>query len=393
MSMLHRRIVVSGMIASDPFQGGATWAVLQYLLGLRRLGHSVLFVEPIDEAKIVPDGAPLEGSVNYRYLVDALTSVGFDGGHALLMKGTTRTAGTDYAAVRAYCSTADLLLNVSGMLDDPALIEAIPTRAYLDLDPAFVQLWHAQGIDMRFDAHTHFVTVGLGIGKPECPIPTEGRDWIATLQPIVLDQWPLADEVRTDALTTIANWRGYGSVEHNGQTYGQKVHSLRELIDLPRLVDERFVLALAIHPAEVRDIAALNENGWELVDPAAVAGSAVSYRSFIQGSRAEFGVAKSGYVRSRSGWFSDRSICYLASGRPVVAHDTGFESHLPTGDGLFAFSSIDDVRNACGEIRSRYAHHRRAAREIAETHFASDRVLNRLLEALPASTRPDTFTG
>ena len=379
MSRSRLRIVVAGMIAADPFQGGATWAVLQYLLGLRSLGHDVLFVEPVDSAKLRPEGTSLDVSVNHRYLVEALSSAGFDGDHALVDAATGAVAGMTRERLLERCTSADLLLNVSGMLADPALIGSIPVRAYLDLDPAFVQLWHAQGIDMRFDSHTHFVTVGLGIGESGSVIPTDGRDWITTLQPVDLPSWPVADRLSIDALTTVANWRGYGSIEHEGRTYGQKVHAIRDLIEMPRRVGDRFVLALAIHPDETRDLEALALNGWELVDPAIVARTPATYREFIGGSLGEIGIAKTGYVLSRSGWFSDRSICYLASGRPVVAQETGFSRHLPTGDGLFAFETIDDVASAYAAIRSDYERHRRAARAIAEDLFDARLVLERLL--------------
>ena len=146
-------------------------------------------------------------------------------------------------------------------------------RAYLDLDPAFNQLWQVSGIDMRFGGHTHFVTVGQAIGSPDCPVPTCGLEWIPTVPPVVLDRWPRAEQISHDAFTTVGNWRAYGSIEHDGVTYGQKVHSLRELIALPTRTDARFLLALTIHPDEKRDLEALDENGWELVDAAAVAGT------------------------------------------------------------------------------------------------------------------------
>ena len=225
---------------------------------------------------------------------------------------------------------ADVLVNVSGMLTDEGLLQCIPVRVYLDLDPAFIQLWQeAQGIDMRFAGHTHFVTVGLALGTPDCVVPTCGLEWVTTTQPVVLEHWPVAGPITHDALTTVGNWRGYGSIEYEGVFYGQKVHSWRPLIHLPRLTPDRFSPALAIHPGETNDLAALHENGWCLLDPASVAATPDEYRDFIRGSKAEFGVAKSGYVASRCGWFSDRSACYLASGRPVIAQETGFRSSSP----------------------------------------------------------------
>src|SRR4051812_46463996 len=184
-------ILFSGMIAADPWQGGATWAVLQYLLGLRRLGHDVLFVEPIKPSSLRPAGASLDQSANAEYFRRVTREFILDGRAALLLEGTTECLGLPYSNVLEICRQADVLINVSGMLADPALLERVPVRAYLDLDPGFVQMWQAvQGIDMRFEGHTHFLTVGQSIGRPDCPVPTCGRTWIDTLPPVVLEQWP-----------------------------------------------------------------------------------------------------------------------------------------------------------------------------------------------------------
>jgi hypothetical protein len=365
-------IVVSGMVAGDPQQGGATWAVLQYVLGLRALGHDVALVEPVDELR--------PASVVYAH--EAMAAAGFDQ-WSLLEKSSHHTAGLDYSTLRKLARDADILLNVSGMLTDEALLEPIPARVYLDLDPAFVQLWHAvEGIDMGFDGHTHFVTVGSRIGTPGCTIPTCGRDWISTVPPVVLSEWPVADAIVHDAFTTVGNWRGYGSITHEGTLYGQRVHSLRPLLKLPTRTDEQLLLAVAIHPDESADLEALDANGWELIDPRVVAGTPDAYRSFIQGSKAELGIAKSGYVVSQSGWFSDRSACYLASGRPVVAQDTGFGDRLPTGEGLLTYRDEDGALTAIDAIADGYERHRTAARQLAEAHLDARLVLGRLLDRL-----------
>src|SRR5262249_49766156 len=155
----------------------------------------------------------------------------------------------------------------------------IPVRVYLDLDPAFNQLWHAaQGIDMRFAAHTHFVTIGQAIGLPGCVVPTCGLSWIPTPQPVVLPYWPVAGRIIHDGLTTVGNWRAYGSVEHDGVFYGQKAHALRPFIALPNRTRERFMLALAIHPDEKKDLAALAGNGWHLLDPVPLTHTPASYQ-------------------------------------------------------------------------------------------------------------------
>jgi hypothetical protein len=370
------------MIASDPCQGGATWAVLQYVLGLRELGHRVLLVEPVRAACLQPSGVRLEESVNARYFRSVVKDFGLDDDAALLCEASRSTVGLCYERLAEFASSADLLINISGMLTDERLCGPIPTRAYLDLDPAFVQCWHDQGTDMRFSGHTHFVTIGMGVGTQECPVPTCGLNWIKTLQPVVLSHWSVAGPVVREALTTIGNWRGYGSVEHQGVRYGQKAHSLRPLLELPRQTAEVFQLAMSIHPGESADLESLHRFGWQLVNPASVAATPQQYRTFIQGSKAEFGIAKSGYVRSRSGWFSDRSVCYLASGRPVIAQETGFSRILPTGDGLFAFTNAADVIAAIDSLNAEYEHHRRAARALAEDWFAAHRVLAGLLDRL-----------
>jgi len=210
-------------------------------------------------------------------------------------------------------------------------------------------------------------------------VPDCGIDWRKNGQPVVLEHWPVAGAIVHDALTTVGNWRGSGSFEYDGVFIGQKAHSLRQLITLPTRTNERFLLALGIHPEETRDLEALARNGWQLADPLEVAGTPAAYRSFIQGSKAEFGLVKQGYVAAPCGWFSDRSVCYLASGRPVVAQETGFSRWLPTGEGLFAFETEEDVLAAVEELNRDYPRHRRAARALAEAHFDSDKVLDRLL--------------
>jgi hypothetical protein len=369
-------ILVSGTLGGAAAQGGLTWVALHWLLGLRRLGYDAWLVEPVE-----PSGdAPLDRSTEAAYFERVVRAFGLEGRAALLRAGTRETVGVPYRELLEAARRAELVVNLSGILSDEVLLAPAPRRLYVDLDPAFTQLWAIQRIDMRLDGHTHFATVGLALGTPECPIPTLGRAWIPTLPPVVSHEWGPAGTPTIEAFTTIANWRGYGSIEHEGVFYGQKAHSLRPLIDLPARTAEGFVLALSIHPDEAGDLAALRSHGWRLVDPGRVAGGPGRYRDFVRGSKAEFGIAKSGYVAARSAWFSDRSACYLASGRPVVAQDTGFGRALPTGEGLFAFSTAEDVLAAIDAINADYPRHADAARAIAEAHLDSDRVLPALLD-------------
>lgn len=365
------RILVAGMVAGVPHHGGATWAVLQWVLGLRALGHDVVLVEEVDELR--------PGSVAYFRSVAARFDLG---GDAALVDADHQTEGMTHAQLRARAADADVVVNLAGTLRDPALLAPATTRVYVDLDPAFTQLWHAGGIDMGLDGHTHFVTVGLNVGTAACGLPTCGKTWVPTLPPVVLTHWDVAGDSACPAFTTVASWRGYGSVEQHGVRLGQKAHAWRELVELPRRSPAPLRPALAIHAGERDDVALLEAHGWRWLDPAAVAGDPDRYRDFVAGSLGELAIAKEGYVVSVSGWFSDRSACYLASGRPVVAQDTGWSDHLPHGDGLLAFATTDEAVAAMAAVVADPVRHRRTARAVAEEHLASDRVLTSVLEAV-----------
>jgi hypothetical protein len=369
------KILLSGMVAADPHQGGATWAVLQYVAGLTALGHEVLLVEPVARA----DDLAADGEVG-RYF----RGLPFlDGRAALLLRESERTLGLSFEEIAKFAAEADLLLNVSGMLDDERLLAPIPVRAFLDLDPGFNQVWHETGHDMNLDRHTHFVTVGQCVGSERSAVPDCGRRWLTSLPPVALEHWPAAPASAVGyGFTTVGHWRSYGSLEHAGIHYGQRAHSFRELIDLPRRTEARFQVALGIHPDESRDLRALAHGGWELLDPRRVAGTPAAYQQFIRGSLGELCVAKSGYVRSRSGWISDRSACYLASGRPVLAQDTGIGALFPDGRGLIAYGTEAEAAVAAEEVRDSWALHSAAARELAEERFDARKVLSSLLERL-----------
>ena len=386
MTPRRSTILVAGMIAADQHQGGAVWAVLQYVLGLRRLGHRVHLVEPIPAAKLQPAGTPLAESINARFFREVVVRFGLEDCATAFVTGTDEAIGVPLARVRETASAADALINISGMLREPSLAEPPRVRVYLDLDPAFNQLWHAQGVDVGFDGpHTHFVTVGLGVGRGDCAVPTRGRRWITTRQPIALEEWPAGASIDRDAFTTVGNWRGYGAITHDGRFYGQKAHSFRDIAGLPTRTRQRFELAMSIHPAETADLQRLAGNGWTLLDPQLVAGTPDAYRAFVQGSKAEIAIAKQGYAAARSGWFSDRSICYLASGRPVVAQETGFSDFLPAGDGLLSFTNEDEALAGVEQVAGDYDRHSRAARAIAEEWFDSNRVLPALLRRVEVS--------
>ncbi len=370
-------IVLASSIASVPDQGGWTWAVLQFLLGFKRLGHDVTYLEVIEPKLLEEHG---EFSPSAMYFRQVMADFDFRRSSAMLLKGRQEAVGVPYDQLIDRLRRTNVLINVSGILQDESLLLRCRKRVYLDLDPGFTQLWQAvQNIDMHFAGHTHHATIGMAIGQADCPVPTCGLNWIATPQPIVLEHWPIATEIEYDGLTTVANWRGYGSIDHDGVFYGQKAHSLRQIIDLPTKTSEKFILALAIHENETKDLALLRDNGWRLIDPNLVTSSPQRFQKFVQRSKGEIGIAKSGYVHANCGWVSDRSLCYLASGRPVVAMETGFSRFIPPGEGMFAFSNVDEAVAAIDAMNSDYPKHRKAARAIAEKNFDSDKVLSELL--------------
>jgi hypothetical protein len=366
-------VVVSAALAQRPGVGGHTWFALQYLLGFRALGWEVTLVDRLDP------GMPGDG---LAYLAEEMERFGLGGEWSVLLP-EGRSAGLPRAEVERRLASSDFLLNVMGYLEDEELLAQAPLRVFLDIDPGFGQMWSELGLADPFAGHDRFVSVGLEVGSAGCAVPDCGLEWIPTLPPVVLARWPAVSG--GDAFTSVATWRGpYGPVEYGGRTFGLRAHQFRRFISLPERVPAEFEPALAIDPGDAADVARLRSAGWTLLDPAAVAADPVSYRSFVQASGAEFTVAKAMYVDTHSGWFSDRSACYLASGKPVVAQETGFGRHLPTGEGLLAFSTLEEAVAAVEEVRGDRERNARAAREIAEEHFDAERVLGRLIEELGA---------
>ncbi len=329
-------------------------------------------------------GAPagFRSSFNLRYMAEVMERFGLADSWSLSYDGGRDTAGRPRREVVETARGAALLLNVMGYVDDEEVLAAAPLRAFLDIDPGFGQMWQELGLALPIEGHDRYVTVGTRIGEPGCTIPALGLDWVHTLPPVELSEWP-ALPGGGGRFTSVASWRGpFGPIEYGGRTYGLRVHELRRFAELPARAYAEFELALDIDDADAADRRLLEERGWKLADPRAAAGDPWRYRAYVQASSAELMIAKNLYVDTRSGWFSDRSACYLASGRPVLAQDTGFAGALPCGDGLIAFSTLEEAAAGCDEILSDYPRHSRAARELAEEHLAAGRVLPRLLGEL-----------
>jgi hypothetical protein len=382
---VRETIVVAGALAQKPEQAGHTWQFLQYLLGLRRLGWDVLFLDELEADMCVDDRrrpCPLEASVNLAYFRTVMTEFGLDESCALLHEGRSVFGVSRDVAVERTRRSA-LLLNVMGYLADEELLAAAPRRVFLDTDPGYGQMWRELGLADIFTGHDDHVTIAQNIGRPECGIPTAGLTWLTTPQPVYLDAWHPNGPPTSDTFTSVGAWRGpYAPIELDGVTYGLRVHEFRKFVELPLLTSRRFELAFDIDPAETQDLALLDGNGWKLVDPRRVANEPGTYRAYLRSSLAEFMVARGIYVQTRSGWFSERSICYLASGRPVLAQDTGLDGLYPLGEGLLTFRTVEEAAAGVEEIEADYPRHSRAARELAEAYFGSDHVLERLLGSL-----------
>lgn len=378
-------IVIGASIAQKPGYGGHTWVFLQYLLGFRRLGWKVMLLDRLtNDMCYDAAGDPCAGaaSENVRYLSTTMERFGLGDDFSLMGDGGETIAGRSRDDVLDCLRRSALLVNVMGFVDDPELLAAANHRVFLDIDPGLAQIWCDLKLHDAFTGHDSFVTIGENIGREDCPVPTCGLHWITSPQPVVLDEWPAASE-RGGAITSVGSWRGAnGVLNHGGRRYGQRVHEFRRFLALPQLTSAQFELALSIHPADTADLRGLADHGWTLVDPRVVAGDPDTYRDYIRDSAAELMIAKGLYAVSQCGWFSDRSICYLASGRPVIAQDTGIDDLYPTSTGLLTFTTVQEAAAAVDAVTADYERHARAARELAEAHFDSDLVLGRLLGQL-----------
>lgn len=372
------KIVCSGHLVRYPL-GGHSWHHLQYLVGLRRLGHQVTFVETYgwpdscyDPARDVMTADP---SYGLAYLLQLLQPHGLEGDWCYLAEdGTARGLGREQLFER--CRESDLYLNLSNINSSPELDEC-RRRVLVDTDPVFTQIG-AHGLGAPFSSYHALFTYGENMHQPGCGVPTAEVRWLPTRQPVVLDLWPVADTADSaSAFTTVMNWSSLSDRVYAGRLYGQKDREFQPFFSLPRDIGEPMEMAVNA-PGGVRE--RLRAGGWRLADPLQVTRDPWSYQGYLRASRAEFCVAKHGYVTSRSGWFSDRSAGYLASGRPVVVQDTGFTDFLPSGMGLLAFGSPGEALKAIKQIGEDYKAHCRAARAIAEEYFDARRVLNALLE-------------
>ncbi len=384
------KVIISGALANKPFNGGNAWSRLSWILGFKRLGLDVCFIEEIaPSACLDPNGVvtSFEQSINLAYFRSVMKRFGLGQSSALIYDRGQAICGRPLNELVTVAEQANLLFNLSGHLTLPEIKEPPRCKVYYDDDPGFTQFWHAAGdVGARLEGHDFFVTIGENIGAQDCDIPTDGIRWGTTRPPVILDEWPPCPAMRFDRFTTVASWRGaYAPIQSKTKTYGVKAHEFRKLIGLPQRNGTAFEIALQIHSHDKKDLDALQANGWIIVDPKAVAASPDDFRHYVQTSGAEFSVAQGIYVETNSGWFSDRTVRYLASGKPALVQDTGFSRNYPVGKGLLTFRCLDEALQGAEAIAGDYETHCRAARQLAEEYFDSNTVIRELAQeiALP----------
>jgi hypothetical protein len=391
------RIVVTGLIAQHPGLSGVAWDYLQYPVGLARLGHDVYYLEDSGEWPYLdnPDSSGSwtrrDPTYNLAYLHKVLSR--FDMGERWMYRFPVDGSwhGLSQSKRSQILETADLLINVSGTIEDLSPYASIPRRVYIDSDPVFTQLklddtQENSAFKTRFDMHNVYFSFGERIKSTK--LGSE-YDWLPTRQPVLIDQW-LNGWPPGEAFTTIMNWTSYPPIRRGDTSYGQKDVQLLKISDLPtRVYPQKLTIAMnsTVHRdwqlqsgsvySTPQDL--LESKGWKVLDAKAVMSTIDQYRNFIHGSLGEFSVAKQGYVVGASGWFSCRSACYLASSRPVIVEDTGFTDILPTGQGLLAFRNEEEAIHAIDTVRNDPASHAEAAYEIASEYFDHERVLRSLI--------------
>lgn len=374
-------IILSGSIGRLPY-GGHAWIDMQYLAGLRGLGHDVYYLEECGEESWVYswEAEKLTTDLDYpaSYVHSCLQSLGL--GDRWIYRAGAQSRGMAVEEFMDACSRADLLLIRAVPLLMWRTEYALPRRrAFVDSDPGFTQISLATGhveLTATVERCERLFTIGQRIGLADCPAPTCGREWVKTLPPVSLPHWPVAADGPPTHFTSIMHWRGFREVEYGGVRYGQKDKEFPRFIELPQHTTQPFKIALTGGEPHM-----LTQHGWEVVEGWVASRTPDMYQAFIQASRAELLVAKHGYALMRPGWFSDRSACYMASGRPVLVQDTGLEDWLPTGEGVVVFRDMQEAVRGVEAINLDYDRHCRMARALAEEYFAADRVLAGLLDS------------
>jgi len=380
---MPRRVIIGVGIASYPLHAaGNMWVFLQWVLGFRQAGWDVWMVENVPPAKCIDANgrkcAPAL-SANLAQWNNVVEEFGLNDRATLFFDGQT----PELTGLLGFARDAEFFFNISGHFKHREVLGAVREKIYADLDPAFTQIWaEVYKSDMNLDVHDKFVSIGRHLGGKGCRAPLAGRTWLPVGVPVVLDYFtnPKPDQPG-DVWTTFTHWYGYPPVEYDGMWYGNKSEEFARLADLPKKTKEKLEIATDLHPDDPVTHQFL-ESGWRLVEARPLNTPWQRYRDYMAQSRGEFCVAKNGYVRSHCGWFSDRSVAFLALGRPVILQETGWSDFYPQGEGLLSFHDEESARAALETVARDPVKHARAARKIAERYCAAPIVVNELLETI-----------
>ena len=388
------RIIVGGYIGLYP-TGGATWDYLQYPLGLHMMGHDVYYIEDTRQYPIFQKSklAWNDASDCISYLKKIMETYGMEDKWAYRDVASGKSFGLSEKKILEVCGSADIFINIScaTFLRDEYL--QIPKRILIDSDPMFTQIQYALEMEGSADSakwttktmlenHNYLFTFGENIGATDCKIPLLGYKWHTTRQPVCLNQWQSQRNNNCNAFTSIMNWSGRKKLIYLNEEWGQKDAEFEKFNTIPmKLQDTKFevVVNKPLNKESSFNEIALEEIGWRVLEPSQTVATASEYRDFIFNSKAEFGVAKETYVKANTGWFSGRSACYLAAGKPVIAEETQWSKYIPASNGLFAFSSMEEARVSVEEVQANYDKHSKAALEIAGEYFDSSIVLSKML--------------
>ncbi|MBK5269377.1 MAG: glycosyltransferase [Bacteroidia bacterium] len=392
--MKRLRIIVGGFIGIMPV-GGVTWDYVQYPIGFSLIGHEVYYIE---DTRLYPiyqkRGSNWDDcSANVEYLQKVMEYFGFKEKWAYRDEVSGKYFGMTEEKIKGICKTADVFVNIScsTFLRDEYL--QIPVRVLIDSDPMFTQIQYVSqqkftpgesGLRQMVDAHNYHFTFGENVNSSDCRMPNCSLQWGTTRQPICLDYWKPKhrSNLNNSSFTTLMNWSAAKVLNYQNEEWGQKDIEFNKFFQIPKLVKSaKFstVINKTGGTDQIFSKDSLEKAGWRVLDPHASAGDLEAYQGFIDSSFAEFSVAKNTYVKAKTGWFSCRSACYLAMGKPVVIQDTGWSKVIPSGNGLFAFSDIETAKEAIEKVVADYKRHCAAAKEIAYEYFDSNKVLERLL--------------
>jgi hypothetical protein len=386
-------------VANFPDGGGHFWVYMQYAQALRRLGCDVYWLE-----QFRPLQDPEQEAHLLAIFLEKMKRFGLEGKTLLYARdgqgkghdvkkapGAFRFIGSTWSEAQAVLRRADLLLNFHYAID-ARLLACVRRSALVDIDPGLLQLWMSTG-QIVVAPHDRYLTTGETVGKPTARFSDCGVQWITIRPPICLDLWPFTYDPLSEAFTTVSTWltTDFLKVMENGKTVlreNTKRVSFLRFLELPRSTRQPLELALYLTGKDSDDRARLEEHGWRVRDSREVTGSPEAYRSYLQRSRGEFSCAKPSYVEFQGAWISDRTLCYLASGKPAIVQDTGPSAYLPNGEGLLRFTTLEDAIGALDAVNADYERHCHAARGIAEAYFDAKPIVAHILNETLGSSPP-----